>query len=79
MIINIEVTEEQRAAIAANAAENGSSASEEIWLGEFLLSRIEEWKEQSYNRSVAQLGEEARPLPYETRQALVANVRSMIS
>jgi hypothetical protein len=80
MTLEITTTDEEENAItAARLSFEKINLTNAEWLAEILAEKVKAWTDEAYNRSVAQLGEAARPLPWETRQALIANVQSMIS
>ena len=80
MTLEITTTDEEENAITgARLSFEKINLTNAEWLAEILAEKVKAWTAEAYNRSVAELGNAARSLPYETRQALISNVKSMLS
>ena len=80
MTLELDTTpEEENAITAARLSFEKPDLTNEEWLAEILAEKVKGWTAEAYDRSVAELGNAARSLPYETRQALISNVKSMLS
>jgi len=82
LTIELELSEEQADALTAYTVEwngaNGTSTNADRLTEDALMPFIAQKVEKAYQDAVRQMGEDARTLPYETRKALIAQVRAQI-
>lgn len=80
--INLSLDDEQHDALQAFTdewnGENGTSTIADCIKADAIDSFIASKVEAAYHKAVAQLGQDARALPYNTRKQLITQVREQI-
>ena len=78
--LSLDLDEEQTSAVEYHAKTiSQEGVDPAIWLSEQIMSHINGWVDEAYNHALSKLGQDARPLPYETRLSLINQVRTELS
>lgn len=80
MTITIELNPEQQSALDAVVADNNSSNGENLTAEQFLQrslqAQIDAYTKAAFDSTVRRLAEAVAPLPFDARQAIIAQIES---